>query len=179
MVAYLGWGSLIWQPKDFREHFDYWRSDGPYLPIEFCRVSKDGRLTLAILEGAAAVQVLWSIASSKDVSVARSALAEREGCPADRIGAACFCDGNSPFDLAAWMDRVRVSAVLWTNLPPKFAGQNQKAPSQADAVSYLQHLKGDEALRAQEYVRRAPPQIRTIYRNQFEKALGWVAHGDD
>ena len=48
-IAILGWGSLIWQPKDLK--FDAnigWKEKGPILPIEFARISKDGRLALVI-----------------------------------------------------------------------------------------------------------------------------------
>ena len=48
-IAILGWGSLLWQPKDLQ--FDKeigWSKNGPMLPIEFARISKDGRLTLVI-----------------------------------------------------------------------------------------------------------------------------------
>ncbi len=48
-IAILGWGSLLWQPKDLQ--FDKgigWSENGPMLPVEFARISKDGRLTLVI-----------------------------------------------------------------------------------------------------------------------------------
>ena len=48
-IAILGWGSLIWNPDklDFDKDFG-WDPDGPKLPIEFSRISSNGRLTLII-----------------------------------------------------------------------------------------------------------------------------------
>ena len=37
-IAILGWGSLIWDPRDLQ--FDgQWRENGPLFPIEFSRPS--------------------------------------------------------------------------------------------------------------------------------------------
>ena len=40
---------------------------------------------------------------------------------------------------------------------------------------HLQALRGDALSRAEEYVRRAPPAVRTPYRAHFEAELGWSA----
>ena len=44
-IAVLGWGSLIWDPKELDANNE-WNNDGPFLPIEFARISNNGRLTL-------------------------------------------------------------------------------------------------------------------------------------
>ncbi len=60
-IVVLGWGSLYWAPRELRIR-DGWQADGPHLPVEFVRVSSDGRLTLVLFEEAEAVQVpLFSI----------------------------------------------------------------------------------------------------------------------
>jgi hypothetical protein len=45
----LAWGSLVWDPRELQTAAKF-APDGPLLPIEFCRISADGRLTLAIDE---------------------------------------------------------------------------------------------------------------------------------
>ena len=45
----LAWGSSVWAPRDLQIASKF-APNGPLLPIEFCRVSDDGRLTLAIDE---------------------------------------------------------------------------------------------------------------------------------
>lgn len=63
--------------------------------------------------------------------------------------------------------------MIWTALPPKFDGEDERAPTMAEAVDYLSGLEGEIRKRAEEYVRRTPPQIRTEYRQRFERELGW------
>ena len=48
-IAVLGWGSLLWDPRDLHLA-SMFALTGPNLPIEFCRVSKNHRLTLVIDE---------------------------------------------------------------------------------------------------------------------------------
>ena len=48
-IAILAWGSLIWNPGSLHI-VDGWRPGGPTLPIEFSRISDNGRLTLVIDE---------------------------------------------------------------------------------------------------------------------------------
>ncbi len=45
-IAILGWGSLIWSPRDL-SMTGQWQP-GPSPPIEFARKSADGRLTLVL-----------------------------------------------------------------------------------------------------------------------------------
>ena len=45
----LAWGSSVWDPRELKIASKF-APNGPLLPIEFCRISGDGRLTLAIDE---------------------------------------------------------------------------------------------------------------------------------
>lgn len=84
-VVCLAWGSLAWNPGDLPLR-TRWRNDGPFLPVEFARQSRDGRITLVLLEGAIPVPVLWAEMRSRTLSDAVAALAEREGTPVANIG---------------------------------------------------------------------------------------------
>lgn len=58
-IAILGWDSLIWDPRSLKYDVNTgWLTDGPKLPIEFARISNDGRLTLVIKESVVEVQTL-------------------------------------------------------------------------------------------------------------------------
>ena len=61
--AVLGWGSLIWRPGELKIAAPF-APNGPLAPIEFCRVSKDGRLTLAIDETFGALCKTYSAPSA-------------------------------------------------------------------------------------------------------------------
>ena len=175
-IACLGWGSLVWKPDVLRCKCP-WRTDGPALPLEFARVSRDGRLTLVLVGGAPAVPSLWCELDYATADQAQIALAGREGCEINAIGR---WPGRPPAHaagadaIAEWATGRSVSAVLWTALRPKFASRNGNAPASADeAIQYLDALTGDARARAEEYVRRAPAQVATPFRSAFAQALGW------
>ncbi len=46
-IAVIAWGSLIWNPADL-ELASRWHKDGPVLPIEFARMSKNGAASLVV-----------------------------------------------------------------------------------------------------------------------------------
>ena len=87
-IAILGWGSLLWQPKNLQ--FDKetgWSANGPFLPIEFARISKDGRLTLVITpKETKEVKTYFAISSYETVEEAVLNLAVREGSGRKQIG---------------------------------------------------------------------------------------------
>lgn len=175
-IVCLGWGSLVWKPGVLRCK-GAWHDDGPELPLEFARVSRDGRLTLVLAEGVLAVRSLWCELDYAGVDQAQIGLAGREGCDINAIGR---WPGKAPSHLpgadviARWAQGRDVDAVLWTALPPKFKGTSGQGPASSDeALDYLAGLSDEARQRAEEYVRRAPAQITTAFRSTFERVLGW------
>ena len=65
-IVCLGWGSLVWRPESLKIQRQ-WFNDGPLLPIEFTRQSRDGRLTLVINKGSKPVRVLWGLMDTSDI----------------------------------------------------------------------------------------------------------------
>ncbi len=61
--AVLGWGSLVSDPRELQAATDF-APNGPLLPIEFCRISRDGRLTLVVDETYGAVCTTYSAPSA-------------------------------------------------------------------------------------------------------------------
>lgn len=179
-IACLGWGSLLWDPQDLLID-KQWNINGPMLPIEFCRQSGNGRLTLVIDQDSEPIKVLWSLMITRDLELAIESLRAREGIPKGRredyIGVLRTDEATGADSiknvLIQWLQEVGLDAVIWTNLPSKFNEVNDKKPSKEEAVAYLQGLEGDTRAFAEEYIRRAPMQIMTAYRYAFEKELGW------
>lgn len=175
-IVLLGWGSLVWR-EGMLPLQSSWRSDGPMLPLEFARTSRDMRLTLVLTETAVPVPTLWAELGFKTLEAACEALAEREGCGTAAIGRWPGTSSGHPIGaecIATWATEKQIDAVIWTALKPKFDGVNGIGPaSSQEAVTYLRELEGEAALRAEEYVRRAPNQVRTTYRAAIESQLGW------
>ena len=82
----LAWGSLVWDPRELQTASEF-VADGPLLPIEFCRISADGRLTLAIDETFGAVCKTYSAPSAlESLDAAIENLRLREKTNARAIG---------------------------------------------------------------------------------------------
>ncbi len=79
-IAVIGWGSIVWDPGELATG-SRWHSDGPELPVEFARKSRDGRLTLVIHESSSDQRTYWALSALDTVEAARESLRQREGSP--------------------------------------------------------------------------------------------------
>jgi hypothetical protein len=179
MIVCLGWGSLIWNPKDLP--VDDWHADGPELPVEFARISKDGRLTLVVADGTAQLPVLWTRLSVRSLDEAVSALADREDIRQEntRYSIGVWSPARSSRHkqaetVGAWAAAQEIEAVVWTALKPGFPDSRGVVPSCDEALTHLRGLDDEATAIAEEYVRRTPAQIRTAYRTAIEQAFGWT-----
>jgi hypothetical protein len=180
-IAILAWGSLIWNPLTLR--FDNsigWLPNGPKLPIEFARISSDGRLTLVIKEGSDEVQTYYGISLYSEIDEAIFDLALREGCPKKRI---CCVDKSEKIDIKSlnsihasiyvWMSHKDIDAVIWTDLKSNFNDKLGFAFTETHALNYLKYLTLDKKILAEEYVRKAPLEVNTPLRQMIEDEFKW------
>ena len=177
-IACLGWGSLVWDPRELPVQ-GKWFEDGPLLPVEFARESRDGRLTLVIVAGyGSMVRSLWSLFANTTLADAREALRLREGVgeksAADYIAAwqTGDPDDRAPSGVSAWVRQHGLDAVVWTALPPQIGG-NLRVPTEDQAVAHLRSLSHERRRHAERYIRMTPRQIDTPYRRRFEAEFGW------
>lgn len=179
-IACLGWGSLVWDQRKLPIQ-GRWFEDGPLLPIEFARQSKDDRITLVITEKIPLVRSLWVIMDADNIEDACEALRLRESIPLrnalKHIG--CWPPKNGvtaliPNHLESWAHSKRLDAVVWTALPPKFSNKDGRIPTEDEVVKHLRKLTGNKRKKAEEYIRRTPRQIDTAYRRRIESELGWT-----
>lgn len=185
-VAMLAWGSLVWRPTHAGATLQLhtpgqWEQDGPWLPVEFARISCDRALTLVVIPSyPAKVRTLWSVSAHQNLEKAIRNLAGREGITKDlesihgvlrdgsRIGAV---DGGIASTVHAWLlEHPALDAAIWTGLgthPGRWRDHGYEEGFTPDnALSYLRSLQGEEHHPALEYMRRAPEQIATPVRQR-------------
>lgn len=178
-IVCLGWGSLLWDPRELPLASE-WRHDGPELPIEFTRQSADGRITLVVDPQAAPLTVFSADLDVASLVEAREALAARENITSrylDRSVGYWSPSGSSGHKecevVEKWASHTGYAGVVWTALKPKFNGVFT-APTCAQVVDYLESLEGETRSDAERYIRQTPGPIRTAFRAEIERALGWM-----
>ena len=179
-IAVIAWGSLIWDPREL-SITGTWKKGGPHLPIEFARISQDGRLTLVIMPCAELQPTFWALSRHSDLVSASEELRRREGTILHHIHA--FERDADPhgrvsrnaYDVvASWLHQSGCDAAIWTGLPSNWKEKRNTDFSPERAVDYFRELisKGEHH-KAEEYVRRTPRSIRTPVRRLCEEVLGW------
>ncbi len=179
-IAFLGWGSLIWEPNfAFDKWHEAWNLDGPSLPLEFSRVSSTrlGALTLVIdRKHGQATTVLYCLSKRKNLDDAIEDLRRREGTALKNIGfiakqgaAHRARDKESKEAISNWLsEKPGLSAAVWTDLESNFETVRGKQFSIDSAVDYLQGLDVAAKVKAAEYVWRAPSSVKSSLRETLE-----------
>lgn len=182
-IAVVGFGSLIWRQRSRSGKLKLsskWHTDGPPLPVEYARISDNGRLTLVIVPGTEPQRTLWAYSACTTLEDARENLRKREGKAVriDRIGA-WQAGSNMAGDatrrtISRWAEAKRLPGVVWTDLRPKDEHGDEVAMPKAEALRYLSGLKGYKRRVAREYIIKTPRQINTEVRKLARERLGWA-----
>ena len=178
-IAILGWGSLIWDPREL-PHYGPWKAGGPTLPIEFSRVSGDGRLTLVIDSSGPQVPTRFALSPRVDVSDAVEDLRRREGTIRKCIGFFIVGCGASSIQqypkhvdvdavIRDWCVAQQLDACVWTALTSNFGEELGVDFSLEQAVTYLEKLGKTARENALKYIRNAPPEIDTPLRRKVSE----------
>lgn len=177
-IAIFAWGSLIWDRGELAIMEDF-KPGGPHLPIEFCRVSGDGRLTLVIEEAfGTACQTYLAESANGDLDAAIENLRLREGMPSAKgVGFVDVVSGNQsdwansrhPKAVAAiktWIPANGFDAAIWTALASNFRETDKAGEpfSVEAAIRYLERLDSTRQSAALGYIRSAPPEVQTPVR---------------
>ena len=176
-IVCIAWGSLLWKPQGLKLASS-WHPGGPPLPLEFVRQSDDSpELALVLCEGARLAPTYWAYLATDDLDEARAMVREREKITLERpewIGSIPAVDGAQEDPrIAAWLRARRIDAAVWTAVPPKFDGQNGRVPTADEVVTWLDSCTGERRAAAEDYIRRTPAHIDTLYRRAIETRLGW------
>jgi hypothetical protein len=184
-IAVLAWGSLVWDCGGLAITTAV-EPNGPRLPVEFSRVSGDGRLTLVIDEASGAPCTTYAAPSAFDeLDRALQNLWIREGSegeplPGDirthgRVGFVDRIESRSSVramerhpcaveTIAAWGAEYGWDAVVWTALGSNFSVRTGGPFSVEAAIRYLGARDTATLDKALTYIRRAPDEVRTPVR---------------
>jgi len=180
-IAILGWGSLLWDKRpEFDDHHGAWESAGPYLRIEFSRISvtRGGALTLVIdPDHGRLCRVSFTLSTRRDPEDAICDLRSREGTIRKNIGF-YLADGSAPQAqdeatlqaVKAWAETNSIDVTVWTDLRSNFQKQMGKPFSVANAVTHVQALRPECKASAAEYVWCAPDFVQTDLRTELQAA---------
>lgn len=179
-IAILGWGSLVWDQRELPTKGD-WKDGGPSLPIEFSRVSKDGRLTLVIdQENGMPTETCFVLSARLDLMDTVADLRDREGTVSKRIGFLNTRDGTKSIDkyadqedvfqiIQSWAEKKNIDAVVWTALLSQFKEQTGNEFSVEHAICHVKSLPKSARKIAIEYIVNAPSCIKTPFRDRSEE----------
>ncbi|MBX5242711.1 hypothetical protein [Rhizobium sp. NLR22b] len=186
-IAVLAWGSLIWDRRDLAIASEFMQR-GPILPVEFARISGDGRLTLVIDEAfGASCSTYYALSACSDLNAALENLWTREGSGTEvlpknvrshgRVGWIDSTNGTRSEKamerhpqtveaITVWMQANGYDAVIWTALGENFHEPDKAAEpfSEEAAIRYLASLKEQKLAAALRYIRFAPPDLQTPVR---------------
>jgi hypothetical protein len=143
------------------------------LPIEFSRISSDGRLTLVIDDkNGVPVSTYYAQSGSTDLMQAVEDLRKREGSPKEMIGVASKTINNRRLGyeiIHAWAVDHGWDAVIWTGLPSNFEEERHVPFKVKNALAYLETLRDEKKGAAMKYIDLAPEQVDTPFRRSFIK----------
>lgn len=186
-IVVLAWGSLVWNRGDLAIETAF-EPSGPLLPIEFSRISGDGRLTLVIDEAVGAACTTHAAPSAFDnLDHALQNLWIREGREGERYprdirehGRVGFVDRISgrastkaiqrhprALDaISAWVVAKGFDAAIWTALASNFHKPDRVGESFSveAAIGYLEARNAATLAKALTYIRRAPHEVQTPVR---------------
>jgi hypothetical protein len=184
-IAVLAWGSLVWDRQELQAASDF-VANGPLLPIEFCRVSPDGRLTLVVDETFGAICTAHSAPSAiQSLEKAIQNLRVREKTNAAGVGFVETASGKRSDSamqrhpdvvatIAAWAQSNGYDAAIWTALASNFEEPDKGGEpfSVTAAIRYLETLKSRDGAafgRALAYIRQAPVEVETPVRDEVNR----------
>lgn len=179
-IAILAWGSLIWDPRELTISGSF-QPGGPSVPLEFSRVSRNGRLTLVIDENHGSMcPTQYALSKRTNLEQAIENLRVREGALLRGIGWVRAVDGEAAPSaierharttkrILDWTKEAGCEAAVWTALASNFVEKTDyRAYTVEDAIAYLRSLTAEKRALAEEYIRKAPPEVKTPFRHAFD-----------
>ena len=178
-IAILAWDSLLVNSKDM--FIEKWRRNGPVLPLEFSRISEDGKLTVVIdCNGGANNKVFYTISKHQSIDNVIKEILSKEKINYENLGVLnvenktgsprIFVYDKIIIDnITDWAKKNKIDTVIWIALGRKFKDKIGIRFSSLNALNYFLSLDGKTEKLALYYLRRVPKQIKTPTRLLLEK----------
>lgn len=177
-IAIIGFGSLIWDMDNLAPHVDgdWFRGNGPQMPVEFSRISPKRAHALVLvvdetLDHQCETSVIASNRSSLELAI--EDLARRERCHPEQIGVAVRGETGGRTD--EWLKSSFFDACIWTALPANFAEETGKPYTHENGLSYLQSLEQASLAEGWRYIEYAPRETDTPFRRFLAGQKFWAS----
>jgi hypothetical protein len=179
-VGIIAWGSLITNSDELLIIHNAWASDGPMLPIEFARISKDKRITLVIYPPFEEVKTYCNVSTFENLDNAIENLAKREKTKIENIGFINFQTGEIksnkiPSELkrtfSIWNINRDFDALIWTDLDENFKVKMNRPFSLEASIEHLKSLSKSEFELAKNYILSTPENTQTRHRKALTEFL--------
>jgi hypothetical protein len=179
-IAVIGFGSLLFNSKGLS--IGKWAENGPLLPLEFSRISRDGRLTIVIdVVNGRTNPTYFAISKHSDIDKVLKEFQKREHIKDEllnvQIGVwdiknGLFNQGASKFPrdivfdpIHAWAKENGVDAVVFSALARKFKQKLDIPFSNENAFTYLGTLEPQILKKATKYINET--KISTNFKDYF------------
>lgn len=183
-IGILAWGSLYWDLGSLKIT-DEWKNDGVILPIEFSRISDNGkgRLTLVIDEdNGSEIKTYWNTSSFSNLKKSIKDLKDREGTNDRNIGYVDLTENSSYSKFSEslikrikdWAELKKLDAVIWTDLESNFQKIVKSEFSTENGLEYINNLDKKTKEKAIEYLNKAPEQTITDLRKRYNTVYNTV-----
>ncbi len=181
-IVYLGWGSLLYNHKNLK--IDNWTQTEITAPLEYSRISQDGRLTLVIDDANGTKNKLWMAPTKyKNIDLAINALKLREntlksGISYVNLPRKKYRIHNTPpkitQEIVMWALKENIDVVIWTDLPSNWSAIRQNKYSTADAINYFKSMPLPTQMKIFNYIYGTNQigHIKTQFTPKFFKYFG-------
>lgn len=174
-IGIIGWGSLIWDQRELKTKGD-WLPDGPILPVEFCKLSSQGRITLVINRNFKPIPTLVIESLFKTLDEAINDLAKREGTEdIKNIGHYTYTsesfhsrDRNAFVKEILKQYKTDFDALIWSDFGVRFKDKGLGDLSVENIIKHIESLDQNMKEKAIEYIIKTPNQVQTTFRPFLE-----------
>lgn len=176
-IVYLGWGSLLWKYQKLK--IDGWKQTNLKLPLEFSRISQDGRLTLVIDPENGTLNKVWMTETKyKNIDNAIKALKQREktlrsGISYVNLSKKKYRIQNTPpkigQEIVMWALENEIDVVIWTDLKSNWEKVRDTKYSLTDSIKYFKETEIITQMKIFDYVYGAHKvgKIKTKFSDKF------------